>query len=84
MNTNAPKKSLAAAYIFAFLGGYLGLHRFYLGQIGIGIVYLLTLGVFGIGWIIDLIVLPGIVKKANWETSRLGGITIVNNVGGAV
>lgn len=40
------KKHLAAmkkkniAGILAFLGGFLGLHRFYLGQIGLGIAYL--------------------------------------------
>ncbi len=30
-------------------------HKFYEGKIGMGIVYLLTGGLFGIGWIIDII-----------------------------
>ncbi len=30
-------------------------HKFYEGKIGMGIVYLVTVGLFGIGWIIDLI-----------------------------
>ena len=32
-------------------------HKFYEGKIGMGIVYLFTAGLFGIGWIIDIITL---------------------------
>ncbi len=32
-------------------------HKFYEGKIGMGILYLFTCGLFGIGWFIDLIVL---------------------------
>lgn len=34
--------------------GYLGAHKYYEGQIGIGILYFCTCGLFGIGWIIDI------------------------------
>lgn len=30
-------------------------HKFYEGKIGMGILYLFTIGLFGIGWIIDII-----------------------------
>lgn len=40
----------------AFLGG-LGAHKFYEGKVGLGVLYLFTLGLFGIGVIIDFIVL---------------------------
>lgn len=36
-----------------FLGGYLGLHKFARGKIVIGILYLFTVGLFGVGWIYD-------------------------------
>lgn len=34
-------------------------HKFYEGKIGMGILYLFTFGLFGIGWIIDIISLLG-------------------------
>jgi hypothetical protein len=43
------------ALILLILVGALGIHKFYLGQIGAGILYLFTGGLCGIGLIIDLI-----------------------------
>ena len=48
------KSKTVALLLCIFLGG-LGVHRFYVGNIGTGIVWLLTGGVFGIGWIVDSI-----------------------------
>ncbi|MBQ8605311.1 MAG: TM2 domain-containing protein [Clostridia bacterium] len=45
---------IVAIIITWFLGG-LGVHRFMAGKIGTGIVWLLTGGACGIGWIIDFI-----------------------------
>ncbi|XP_071476744.1 uncharacterized protein [Diadema antillarum] len=58
-------KSLCEAYILCIPLGFLGLHHFYLGRIGIGFLYFFTLGVFGIGWIIDWFRLPWLVKSTN-------------------
>ena len=49
-----PKNKWVAFFLCLFLG-LLGAHRFYEGRIGLGILYLLTGGIFGIGWIIDII-----------------------------
>jgi TM2 domain-containing membrane protein YozV len=58
-------KSKGTAYLLWFFLGGLSAHRFYLGQIGIGILYLLTFQLFGIGWLIDMFILGGMVDKYN-------------------
>ena len=47
------KKSMAL--IWCILLGLAGAHYFYVGKIGKGILYLFTCGLFGIGWIVDII-----------------------------
>lgn len=59
------KSFLVAAVLWFFLG-LIGIHRFYLGHIGMGILYLCTAGLCGIGWIIDGILLAtGGLKPKN-------------------
>ena len=50
------KSKLAAFLLCLFFGG-LGFHKFYLGKIGAGILYLFTFGLFGFGWVLDLILI---------------------------
>ena len=48
-------KNKNTALILCILLGWLGVHKFYLSQSGMGILYFLTAGLFWIGWIIDII-----------------------------
>ncbi len=73
----SPKSRLIALLLCIFLGG-IGVHKFYLGKVGMGVLYIFTLGLFGIGTIIDLIMLAvgsakdkdGLPVK-NWNTDQL-------------
>ena len=50
----SPKSRLTAAFL-CFCLGMFGAHYFYVGRIGMGFLYIFTLGLFGIGWLADLI-----------------------------
>ena len=50
------KNKWVALFLCFFLGMF-GAHKFYEGKVRLGILYMLTVGLFGIGWIIDLIAL---------------------------
>ncbi|MCR8910268.1 TM2 domain-containing protein, partial [Borreliella burgdorferi 297] len=42
-------------FLLCLLFGYLGVHRFYVGKIGTGLLYLFTFGFLYVGVLIDLI-----------------------------
>jgi len=50
-------KSRLVAFLLCWFLGYLGIHRFYVGKTGTGILWLFTGGLFGIGWVVDFIVI---------------------------
>lgn len=54
---NASDKDWATTLLLCVFLGYLGIHRFYTNNTGIGIGQLLTGGGCGIWWLIDLILL---------------------------
>lgn len=47
------KSKSTALWLCVFLG-IVGAHQFYVGRIGRGLLYLFTVGIFGIGWLIDI------------------------------
>lgn len=49
-----PKNKWVAVLLCLFLGG-IGAHKFYEGKIGMGILYIFTLGLLGIGCVVDFI-----------------------------
>lgn len=52
----SPKSFLALLLLNFFLGGW-GIHRFYAGKIGTGILWLLTGGLLRIGALVDFIII---------------------------
>ena len=45
--------------------GFIGAHRFYYGRQISGVIWFFTLGLFFIGWIIDLLLIPGMSRQAD-------------------
>ncbi|GAA3949322.1 TM2 domain-containing protein [Hymenobacter algoricola] len=64
----AEGKSQTVAAVLCFFLGWLGVHRFYLGYVGMGILELLTLGGFGILTLIDFIrIITGDLKPKDGD-----------------
>jgi TM2 domain-containing membrane protein YozV len=65
-------KSRLAVTLLAWFLGYLGIHRFYLGKIGTGILMIVTLGGFGIWALIDFIfAVAGIMKDKEGKVIKI-------------
>ncbi len=56
--------STTIGYIL-WIFGFTGAHRFYFGKPISGTIYFFTLGLFFIGWIVDLFLIPGMDSKAD-------------------
>jgi TM2 domain-containing membrane protein YozV len=64
MDTSRPTHSLIIGYV-AWLFGFIGAHRFYYGKPISGTIYFFTLGIFFIGWIVDLFLIPAMDREAD-------------------
>ena len=60
----ATTHSLVIGYV-VWIFGFLGAHRFYYGRQISGTIYLFTFGLFFIGWIVDLFLIPGMNQDAD-------------------
>lgn len=64
--TACSPKNKVVTLILCILLGYFGVHRFYAGKVGSGILYFFTLGLFYFGWIYDIIkIASGTFKDGN-------------------
>lgn len=52
---------------FLWIFGFLGAHRFYYGRQISGTIYFFTLGLFFIGWFIDLFLIPSMNRDADYR-----------------
>ena len=59
-----PTHSTLIGYLL-WIFGFLGAHRFYYGKPISGTLYFFTLGLFFIGWIVDLFLIPGMDRDAD-------------------
>ena len=64
MELERPTHSLVIGYV-AWIFGFIGAHRFYYGKPVSGTIYFFTLGIFFIGWIVDLFLIPVMDREAD-------------------
>lgn len=58
------KKQSVYAWL-CILGGFLGLHKFYLEEYDKGLLYMVTIGLFMFGWFRDMMHMRGDVDRYN-------------------
>ena len=63
MNENGTHLKSIGYVLWIF--GFTGSHRFYYGRPVSGTVYFLTFGLLGIGWLVDLFLIPSLQRQAN-------------------
>ncbi len=56
--------SMGVGYLL-WIFGFTGAHRFYYGKPVTGTIWFFTLGLLGIGWLIDLFLIPGMDRQAD-------------------
>jgi hypothetical protein len=69
-------KSKTNAYLLWFFLGGFGAHKFYLKKPVMGVLYLFTLGLFGIGWIVDLFTLGRQVDRFNETVQDVNDLAV--------
>lgn len=63
----AEYKDPTTALVLSIIIGGMGIDRFYIGDIGLGVGKLLTLGGLGIWWLVDIFCIKNATKKKNFE-----------------
>lgn len=65
-NNNTNTHSMLMGYLL-WIFGFMGAHRFYYGKQVSGTIWFFTLGLFFVGWIVDLFLIPSMDKQADWR-----------------
>jgi hypothetical protein len=68
-STAVSSKSWTVALVLSLLFGWLGVDRFYLGQVGLGVAKFLTAGGFGVWWVIDCVLIA--LRRAKDSDGRI-------------
>lgn len=72
-NSKREERSLGTAYILALPPfGIFGAHHYYLGDTRLGLIYTCTIGIFTLGWIMDLFRMKTLVRKAGQDKKSVG------------
>eukprot|EP01112_Ceratiomyxa_fruticulosa_P017435 TRINITY_DN542_c0_g1_i1.p1 TRINITY_DN542_c0_g1~~TRINITY_DN542_c0_g1_i1.p1 ORF type:complete len:217 (-),score=36.10 TRINITY_DN542_c0_g1_i1:146-796(-) len=69
---NSRPYSLVAAYLLWLFFGVFGAHRFYVGKWRTGLLWFLTLGMFGLGWLVDMFCIPTWMKRSHLNLTVCG------------
>lgn len=72
------KVSLSYLLWLCWFFGFAGLHRIYNKKIGTGLLWFFTWGLFGIGQIIDLLLIPSMVEEHNLKVRQRLGLSSQN------
>jgi TM2 domain-containing membrane protein YozV len=64
MNSINNTHDIPMGYIY-WIFGFMGAHRFYYGRPVTGTLYFFTFGLLGIGWIVDLFLIPSMDREAD-------------------
>jgi TM2 domain-containing membrane protein YozV len=65
--TNSSNTHLKTVGYILWIFGFTGSHRFYYGKPVSGTIYFFTLGLLGIGWLIDLFLIPSMDRQADFR-----------------
>jgi len=61
---NGETHNLGIGYVL-WIFGFMGAHRFYYGRPVSGTIWFLTFGLLGIGWLVDLVLMPSLDRSAD-------------------
>jgi TM2 domain-containing membrane protein YozV len=77
---NMRKKSYLVSYLLLIFLGWIGAHRYYLGQWGSALLYTFTFGFLFIGVVVDLFLLPLLVREARQQAEQLSSGIVLEKV----